>query len=187
MSDLTIIFQTSLYSDFSWHRLPNVVNRFSNRWQSLAAATASSPRWSSADSFQKVQRPEVPQIKDESFVANEVDNFVLARLESAGLTPAPSSQPFVQPQASSDLLDQVWGGGSAGGTGLQGVLNDAAAQGVQTPGDGPTSVAPSRAESMGMIGRQEKFGRQGTRRPTHKQSNRTRHACHAGCFSFPRS
>ncbi|MBM3851781.1 MAG: DUF1553 domain-containing protein [Verrucomicrobia bacterium] len=39
--------------------------------------------------FQPVQKPAVPTVQDSSWVKNSIDNFVLARLESAGLAPNP--------------------------------------------------------------------------------------------------
>ncbi|MCO6458669.1 MAG: PSD1 domain-containing protein [Pirellulaceae bacterium] len=40
-------------------------------------------------SFQPVQRPPVPDVADAAWVRNPIDAFVLARLEAAGLRPAP--------------------------------------------------------------------------------------------------
>ena len=40
-------------------------------------------------SFQKVVRPEPPQVKNESWIKNDIDRFVLAKLEAAGLQPPP--------------------------------------------------------------------------------------------------
>ena len=39
--------------------------------------------------FQPVKKPDVPAVKDASWVRNPVDNFVLAKLESVGLHPNP--------------------------------------------------------------------------------------------------
>ena len=39
--------------------------------------------------FQPVQKPAVPAVRDSSWVQSPVDNFILARLESAGLAPNP--------------------------------------------------------------------------------------------------
>lgn len=44
-------------------------------------------------SFQPVQRPERPQIENESWVESDIDRFVLARLEAAGLEPNPDAEP----------------------------------------------------------------------------------------------
>lgn len=38
-------------------------------------------------SFQPVKKPEVPQVKNTSWVKNPVDNFILAKLEANGMTP----------------------------------------------------------------------------------------------------
>ncbi len=40
-------------------------------------------------SFQPVQRPPVPAVKDRAWVANPVDAFILAKLEAKGLSPNP--------------------------------------------------------------------------------------------------
>ena len=42
-------------------------------------------------SFQPIERPEPPTVEDESSVRNAIDRFVVARLESEGLTPAPDA------------------------------------------------------------------------------------------------
>jgi hypothetical protein len=39
--------------------------------------------------YQPIRRPPVPQVRDESWVHNPIDAFVLAKLEAAGLKPAP--------------------------------------------------------------------------------------------------
>ena len=39
-------------------------------------------------SFQPVRRPQVPVVKSTRWVTNDIDRFILARLEAAGLTPA---------------------------------------------------------------------------------------------------
>jgi len=41
--------------------------------------------------FQKVVKPIVPQPKNRAWVKNEVDAFILAKLEEKGLSPAPSA------------------------------------------------------------------------------------------------
>ncbi|MGE4000532.1 MAG: PSD1 and planctomycete cytochrome C domain-containing protein [Planctomycetaceae bacterium] len=43
--------------------------------------------------FQPVERPPVPAVKNGAWVANPIDAFILARLEQAGLTPAPPADP----------------------------------------------------------------------------------------------
>ena len=40
-------------------------------------------------SFQPLRRPMLPEVKDDGWVQNPIDRFVLARLERAGLQPAP--------------------------------------------------------------------------------------------------
>ena len=39
--------------------------------------------------FRPVRRPDVPAVRDRAWVRTPIDAFVLARLEKAGLTPAP--------------------------------------------------------------------------------------------------
>ena len=43
--------------------------------------------------FIPIQRPPVPAVKNSSWVCNPIDNFILARLESADLQPAPPAPP----------------------------------------------------------------------------------------------
>ena len=52
------------------------------RWISEGAAWQ--PHWS----FLKPERPDLPAVKNVKWISNPIDNFVLARLESANLTPA---------------------------------------------------------------------------------------------------
>ena len=42
-------------------------------------------------SFQPLKQPAVPAVKDKTWAQSPVDNFVLARLESAGLAPSPAA------------------------------------------------------------------------------------------------
>jgi len=42
-------------------------------------------------SFEPVQRAQAPQVRDELWCRNDIDRFVLARLEAAGLAPAPEA------------------------------------------------------------------------------------------------
>src|SRR4051812_1927955 len=51
--------------------------------------------------FQPVEEPEVPAVKDASWVRNPIDAFVLAQLEAQGWTPA-------APVAPSALLRRVY-------------------------------------------------------------------------------
>ncbi len=46
-------------------------------------------------SFEAPQRPELPTVKDKSWPQNEIDRFVLARLEAADLQPAPRAKPNI--------------------------------------------------------------------------------------------
>ena len=43
------------------------------------------PHWA----FTVVKRPEVPKVKDEKWVRNDIDRFILAKLEDKGLKPSP--------------------------------------------------------------------------------------------------
>ncbi len=45
--------------------------------------------------FQSIERPEPPNVENTAWVRNEIDTFVLARLEAAGLSPSPSASPEV--------------------------------------------------------------------------------------------
>ena len=84
--------------------------RFRSRWFLLIAAASavlvgvSIPRAGAAEagpydwsvwrqfwSFKAVQRSEPPAVKDAAWARNPIDRFVLARLESEGLTPAPEA------------------------------------------------------------------------------------------------
>ncbi|MEO0795232.1 MAG: DUF1553 domain-containing protein [Verrucomicrobiota bacterium] len=44
--------------------------------------------WEDHWSFTDIKRPEVPQVSDDSFVANPIDAFIVRRLDQAGLQPA---------------------------------------------------------------------------------------------------
>lgn len=55
------------------------------RW--IAQGAPWQPHWS----FIVAQRPELPSVKNEKWVRNPIDRFVLAKLESAGLQPAPEA------------------------------------------------------------------------------------------------
>jgi cytochrome c553 len=46
-------------------------------------------------SFRKPVRPAIPAVKNRSWVRNEIDSFILSRLEKEGLTPAPVAEPQV--------------------------------------------------------------------------------------------
>lgn len=45
--------------------------------------------------FQKPRKAELPTVRDPDWCQNEIDRFVLARLEAAGLSPAPPAEPHV--------------------------------------------------------------------------------------------
>ena len=46
-------------------------------------------------SFRKPQRPPAPAVKNRAWVRNEIDAFILSRLEKEGLTPSPAAPPAV--------------------------------------------------------------------------------------------
>jgi cytochrome c553 len=46
-------------------------------------------------SFRKPVRPAIPVVKNRTWVRNEIDAFILSRLEKEGLTPAPVAEPRV--------------------------------------------------------------------------------------------
>jgi hypothetical protein len=46
------------------------------------------PHWA----FTKVNRPDVPKVKNEKWVKNEIDRFILEKLEERGLTPSPQAE-----------------------------------------------------------------------------------------------
>ncbi len=61
-------------------------------WPEAPAGTAADPTKEDGRShwaFQPVRQPEVPQVRDESWARNEVDRFLLERLEKVGLVPSP--------------------------------------------------------------------------------------------------
>lgn len=45
-------------------------------------------QWKKHWSFLPIEKPEVPTVQNEDWIQNEIDNFVLAKLEKEGLTPA---------------------------------------------------------------------------------------------------
>src|SRR5262245_55527600 len=51
------------------------------------AAADEAPHWA----FPPPRRPEAPTVKDAAWVRNPIDSFILARLEKAGLPPAPAA------------------------------------------------------------------------------------------------
>src|SRR5205814_1954303 len=60
--------------------------------------------WQTHWAFEKPERPPLPKIADISWPKNEIDHFVLARLEKEGLKPSPEAeQPTLIRRASLDL------------------------------------------------------------------------------------
>jgi len=59
------------------------------RW--IAEGAEYQPHWS----FIPPKRPDLPTVKNESWVRNPIDRFILARLEQDGLTPAPEADRHV--------------------------------------------------------------------------------------------
>ncbi len=55
------------------------------RW--IAQGAPWEPHWA----FIRPERPPLPPVKDEKWIRNAIDRFVLARLEAAGLSPAPEA------------------------------------------------------------------------------------------------
>ncbi len=55
------------------------------KWPASAAAPA--VHWS----FRKIQRPEVPAVRDRAWPRNAIDNFVLAKLDAEGIAPSPEA------------------------------------------------------------------------------------------------
>ena len=53
--------------------------------------TAQPGHWS----FQSIERPDVPEVRDQAWVRNPIDAFVLARLEREGIAPAAEAAPNV--------------------------------------------------------------------------------------------
>ncbi len=69
------------------------------------AATQEEAVNSSHWAFQPVADPPPPDVRGESWARNDVDRFILAKLESAGLNPAPeASKPTLLRRAKFDLL-----------------------------------------------------------------------------------
>ena len=48
---------------------------------------ASSDWWS----LQKIERPEIPEVKNKKWVRNPIDNFILSKLEEKGINPSPEA------------------------------------------------------------------------------------------------
>ena len=60
-----------------------------NKW--IAQGAEFKQHWA----FVPPKRPELPQVSDSQWVRNPIDAFVLARLDQAGLHPAPPAEPLV--------------------------------------------------------------------------------------------
>jgi cytochrome c553 len=61
-------------------------------WPAEAGASAAGqgpPAWKSHWAFQPVRKAELPAVKDATWARTPLDRFILARLESAGLSPSP--------------------------------------------------------------------------------------------------
>ncbi len=63
-------------------------------WIDAGAHWPQGPAKSSHWSFQPVVRPALPAVRDEAWPRNAIDRFVLARLESRGLSPAPEADRY---------------------------------------------------------------------------------------------
>src|SRR5262249_48861522 len=59
-------------------------------WPKEAAAATTGVK-SSHWAFQPVKRPEPPTVKNTAWLRNDIDRFVLARLEKEGITPSPEA------------------------------------------------------------------------------------------------
>ncbi|MAB61032.1 MAG: hypothetical protein CMO46_10930 [Verrucomicrobiales bacterium] len=55
--------------------------------QVYAEEKADSNWWS----LQQIKKPEIPKVENKNWVRNPIDNFILAKLEEAGLSPAPEA------------------------------------------------------------------------------------------------
>ena len=65
---------------------------------------AEGAKWQSHWAFVKPERPPLPAVKDRKWSRNEIDRFVLARLEKEGLKPAPAAdKPTLIRRATFDL------------------------------------------------------------------------------------
>ncbi len=59
-----------------------------------AAGAETGRRTSDHWSFQPVKRPALPKVKDTAWPRNEIDSFILAKLEEKGLTPSPEADRY---------------------------------------------------------------------------------------------
>src|SRR5262245_11577831 len=78
--------QTSPYQGGARKRAP--LAAIAVAFCAFLGAAPSSDHWS----FQKVERPPVPQVRDGSSIRNPIDAFILETLETNGLTPAPEAK-----------------------------------------------------------------------------------------------
>lgn len=58
------------------------------KWTTAGTATSGGPQQSTHWAYQPVRRPPLPPVKQSGWVRNEIDAFILARLDQAGLTPS---------------------------------------------------------------------------------------------------
>ena len=56
-----------------------------------AAAVASGPKRNAHWAFNPVEKPAVPAVSNRAWVRNEIDAFILARLEQEGIAPSPEA------------------------------------------------------------------------------------------------
>jgi hypothetical protein len=63
------------------------IDQGANWPNSADVASAKTSHWS----FQPIHRPALPQVKDSEWILNAIDAFILARLESEGITPSPAA------------------------------------------------------------------------------------------------
>jgi len=74
-------------------------------WPDSVATPQNADLWRKHWAFQGIVRPEVPAIKNTFWVRNPVDAFILKKLESEGVNPAPpASRPTLIRRLSLDLL-----------------------------------------------------------------------------------
>src|SRR5712692_1709546 len=57
----------------------------------LTSWIAQGARWQEHWAYVKPERPAIPQIKDKPWPRNDIDHFILARLEKEGLKPSPEA------------------------------------------------------------------------------------------------
>src|SRR5687767_1721526 len=61
--------------------------------ETLKRWIATGATWPEHWSFAPLSRPSLPVVKNEAWVRNPIDRFVLAKLEAQGIDPAPESDP----------------------------------------------------------------------------------------------